>query len=103
MSQKYAPVGVSIDGLLDDAEQMEGEARDILAGSIGQPHGTLIAMQVEAANMRKVAKSIRNDANTLRETAWERLFVRHASKLLAPATFAIVKKATDAALKDGKS
>lgn len=88
-------MSADLEGMLDEAEQLDEEAAKILAESDNQRHRKRQTMQHEAAQLKKVAKGIRNEANSMRQVAWERIFVSQAARILSPSQFEMIKAAAD--------
>lgn len=88
--------GITAEALLDEAEQVDEQAAEMFARAEGMRGDRRQLLQREASELRKVARSVRNEANAIRETDRNALFVRAAAKQLTTSQFRKIWDRVDA-------
>lgn len=79
--------GITTEALLDEAEQVDEQAAEMFERAEAMRGNERQCLQREASALRKVARSVRNEANAIREMDQNALFVRAAAKQLTTAQF----------------
>ncbi len=86
---------IDIQGMLDEAEQLDEEANEMTRQSLFSGGARRVKMQQEAKQIRVVARGIRNEANGVIRVSWERAFVSQAQRILTRPQFEMIKAAAD--------